>query len=412
MSGRINCVHLVVLYLLQSMPGVTSFAQTDAVKTVASANQKETTVTSFSSILAKNTLYVSAQTGHYPDRSLPKNFRQEVAQALRNVHGVLHTEGMDFKDLASINIFVKDAKNIDPMNEVYWRVIGNDAPARTILVVGNLPNAANIQINAVAVRTGHRQAIYPKGWPSGDHHDPPGLQVDDVLYLSAQSGVNPLTKKLPIDFGSEVKQALDNVGLVLKSANMSMANVVWVNPYMSGSGSQEHVMNKIYATYFELGNAPGRGTFTVAHLPNGSHIIFTCVAGADLSKRKAIRPRNERVSATASPGVLYGDTLYLSAKDAFVPGLGIISPDLDIQTKLSMRNLLDGLQEADMDFSNVVSSTVYLRNIKDGAQFDALYRDFFKKGLPTQTVLQENLDVKDIDTEQVSFIAVRSPAVP
>ena len=96
--------------------------------------------------------------------------------------------------------------------------------------------------------------------------------------------------------------------------------------------------------------------------------MFSCIAGADLSKRKTIRPKNEKPSPTASPGILYGDTLYLSAKDAYVPALGLFSPDLGIQVRMSMRNLLDGLQEADMDFSNVVSSTVYMREMKDENQ--------------------------------------------
>jgi enamine deaminase RidA (YjgF/YER057c/UK114 family) len=168
-------------------------------------------------------------------------------------------------------------------------------------------------------------------------------------------------------------------------------------------------MNKTYSTYFEVGNAAGRGTFTVVDFPNQSHIVFSCIAGADLSKRKVVRPKNERPSPTSNPGVLYGDTLYLSAKDAYVPALGIISPALDVQTKLSMRNLLDGLQEADMDFTNVVSSTIYLRDIKDADQANILYGKFFKNGLPAQTVLQQNLDLTNIDTEQISMIAVRSP---
>ena len=96
-------------------------------------------------------------------------------------------------------------------------------------------------------------------------------------------------------------------------------------------------------------------------LPKGEHIVFSCIAGADLSKRKAVRPRNMPPSPTASPGILYGDTLYLSAKDGFIPGQGMVTPLFDLQLRQSMRNLLDGLQEVDMDFSNVVFSTVYLR---------------------------------------------------
>ncbi|MEO6909927.1 MAG: RidA family protein [Edaphobacter sp.] len=408
MSGLSKSVQLFALCLLLDVSGAKLFAQVNALKVIRPTNRKEIGTTPAPAILANNTLYVSAQNGSNSDGSVPKDFRQEVAQALQGVQGVLHAAGMDFKDIVSINIYVKNAQNIADMNEIYWRTIGNDPPARTVLVVGDLPNGRNIEINSVAVKTSHRQAIHPRGWPSGPQIDPPGIQADDVLYLSSQSGVDPLTGRLPADFGGEVKQALDNVVSVLQAAKMSMANVVWVNPYMSSTGAQERVMNKAYSTYFELGNAPGRGTFTVVDLPNQSHIVFSCIAGADLSKRKVIRPKNERPSPTSNPGILYGDTLYLSAKDAFVPALGIISPAVDVQTKLSMRNLLDGLQEAGMDFTNVVSSTLYLRDIKDAAQVNTLYQKFFKNGSPTQTVLQQNLDINDIDTEQISMIAVGS----
>jgi Putative translation initiation inhibitor, yjgF family len=152
-----------------------------------------------------------------------------------------------------------------------------------------------------------------------------------------------------------VKQALDNVSAVLQAARMSTRNVVWVNPYMSVGGQYE-AMGKIYATYFEFGNTPGRGTIQVMGLPKGNHVVFSCIAGADLSKRKAVRPRNMPPSPTASPGVLYGDTLYLSAKDGFIPGQGIVTPDFNLQLRQSMRNLLDGLEEADMDFPTLFSA--------------------------------------------------------
>jgi enamine deaminase RidA (YjgF/YER057c/UK114 family) len=206
-----------------------------------------------------------------------------------------------------------------------------------------------------------------------------------------------------------VKQALDNVATIVKTANMSMANVIWVNPYLSSTGAPERVMNGIYKTYFEFGNTPGRGTIQVVDLPKANHIVFSCIAGADLAKRKTIRPKNEKPSPTASPGILYGDTLYLSAKDAYVPALGLFSPDLGVQARLSMRNLLDGLQEADMDFSNVVSSTVYMREMKDADQVHTLYGSFFKDYFPARTTVQQNFDTKAEDVEQISFIAVRQP---
>ena len=51
---------------------------------------------------------------------------------------------------------------------------------------------------------------------------------------------------------------------------------------------------------------------------------------------------------------------------------------LGIQVRMSMRSLLDGLQKADMDFSNVVSSTIYLRDVTDQDPVVSLYGDIFQ----------------------------------
>jgi enamine deaminase RidA (YjgF/YER057c/UK114 family) len=180
-----------------------------------------------------------------------------------------------------------------------------------------------------------------------------------------------------------------------------------VNPYMS-VGGQYDVMGKVYKTYFEFGNTPGRGTIEVVGLPDNHHVVFSCIAGADLAKRKAVRPKNMPPSPTASPGVLYGDTFYLSAKDGFIPDQGIVTPDFDLQLRQSMRNLLDGLQEADLTFADVVFSTVYLRQIQDSDRMDNLYGKFFKSKFPARTTLQQNADGKTEAAEQISFIAVRT----
>jgi 2-iminobutanoate/2-iminopropanoate deaminase len=67
------------------------------------------------------------------------------------------------------------------------------------------------------------------------------------------------------------------------------------------------------------------------------------------------------------------------------------------------------LQEADMDFSDVVQATVYVRDIKDLDKVQKLYGTFFKGTLPARTSLQNSLDQKTATGEQISFIAVRQP---
>lgn len=379
-------------------------------------------------ILAGKILYVAAQDGRNKDGSLPADFGTEVKQSLTHVREVLQAGGMDMGNMVWLQVYVTRVADIAAMNDVYWKNIGNAPPARTVMVVAALPGGARVQINTVAA-TGARKVITPAGWKQGRRSDPAGIQVDDMLYISGMDGRDPKTGKIPADYQAEVQQSLDNVGAVLKAAGMSMANVVWTNPYMASprpegqalpaSGIIAHngqaqppamaVMNKVYAATFEFGNTPGRGTIEVADLPDHARIVFTAIAGADLSQRHSIRPRNMPPSPTASPGILYRDTYYMSGKSGFIPGQGIVTQDVALQLRQSMRNLLDDLEETDHDFSDVVWSIVYVKNIADLDKVQNLYGTFFKSPFPARTSLQNSFDAKTATGEQISFISVRQP---
>jgi enamine deaminase RidA (YjgF/YER057c/UK114 family) len=155
----------------------------------------------------------------------------------------------------------------------------------------------------------------------------------------------------------------------------------------------------------------------VADLPSRAGIEFTGVAVVDLAKRRAVRPKNMEPSATASPCVLAGDSLFCSAKSGFIPGVngGIYAGTVETQLRQTMRNLLDGLEEAEMNFSNVVSSNVYLDNVDDFAQMNGVYAEYFTKVPPARTTVQQiapgkrSADAKGRwpTLEQISLVAER-----
>src|SRR6202030_4073465 len=61
----------------------------------------------------------------------------------------------------------------------------------------------------------------------------PGILVDGTLYVSGQIGQDLKTKELPADFEAEVKQVLDNIGIILKAAGMTYKDVVAVQIYLT-----------------------------------------------------------------------------------------------------------------------------------------------------------------------------------
>jgi enamine deaminase RidA (YjgF/YER057c/UK114 family) len=80
-----------------------------------------------------------------------------------------------------------------------------------------------------------------------------------------------------------------------------------------------------------------------------------------------------------------------------------------------MRNLLDGLEEAGMNFSNVVASNVYLDSVDDFSQMNGVYVQYFGPAPPTRTTVQQltpgerTADAKGHwpTLEQISIVAVK-----
>src|SRR5439155_11784741 len=150
------------------------------------------------------------------------------------------------------------------------------------------------------------------------------------------------TGRIPEDPAAQVELALDRMEATLKAAGLDFRHMVFVNPYLTEKIPMG-TMNRVYAKRFEFGNTPARATIQVAGLPSGANIEFTGVAIVDLAKRRAVRPKNMEPSATASPCVFAGGTLFCSAKSGFLPGAngGSYASAVCTQLRQTMRNLLD-----------------------------------------------------------------------
>jgi 2-iminobutanoate/2-iminopropanoate deaminase len=216
------------------------------------------------------------------------------------------------------------------------------------------------------------------------------MLAGDRVYFSDCAGIDPTTGKVPANPSDQVSLALDQMEKVLKAARIGFSHVVFVNPYMTDKIGYD-IMNHAYAPRFEFGNTPARATIKVAFIPRGAEIEFTGVAVRDLSRRRSVRPKNMEPSPTASPCVLAGDALFCSAKSGFIPGpnSGIYASSVDTQLRQTMRNLLDGLEEAGLKLSNVVSSHVYLDDIADFPLMNRTYAQYFTGQLPTRTTVQQ-----------------------
>ena len=368
-------------------------------------------------IMAGDFLYVSGQGARDREGKLPDTVDGQVRQTLDNVKVIVEAAGLTMEHVVYSQVYLDDMGKYESMERIWREYFSKVPPARSVLGVYRMPTDTPVEINAVAFRDlSGKKAVIPDRYPRNLSWTP-GVIAGGRLYLSGFLGADIATGRMPADPDAQVQLALDNMKQTLAAAGMDFRHVVFVNPYLTEKASGQ--MNAIYARHFEFGDTPARATIRVTSLPGGNTIEFTGVAVVDRSKRLAVRPKNMRPSATASPCVFAGDTFYCSAKGPFTPGpdkvQGIYAASVEAQVRQTMRNLLDGLEEAGLSFSNVVATNVYLDNIDDFPRMNRVYAQYFPGVFPTRTTVAPlaPIDRKPVneDTypglEQISLVAVR-----
>jgi len=360
-------------------------------------------------------VYISGQGPRAADGSLPSTTGAEVRQALESIKAIVVAAGLTMDNVVYTQVYLTDVSKVQEVDSAFAKYFSKVPPARAVLGAANLPDP-QVQINAVAVRDLEgRRAVFPANYPHNDSFSP-GILTHDRLFISSMAGVDPGSGKIPDDPAAQVDLALDGMRAVVNAAGLELSNVVFVNPYLTKEIPMR-VMNQHYARRFEFGNTPARATIEVSSLPGGAHIEYTGVAVRDIQARKAVRPKNMPPSPTASPCVFAGETLYCSAKSGFIPGPhgGVYASTTPTQLRQTMRNLLDNLEEAEMDFSQVVSTNVYLDDLADSKGFDSVYGEYLGPMMPARTTIQQinpgarnpDSDGHYPDFEQVSLIAVK-----
>jgi 2-iminobutanoate/2-iminopropanoate deaminase len=120
-----------------------------------------------------------------------------------------------------------------------------------------------------------RKVIQPKEFGANPNFSP-GILANGTLYVAGQTGQDPKTKTIPTDFEAEVKQALENVKLILTEGGMKFEDAVAVQVYLTDMELFPR-MNAVYITYFKS-PAPARTTVGVAKLVGTARIEITVTA--------------------------------------------------------------------------------------------------------------------------------------
>lgn len=106
--------------------------------------------------------------------------------------------------------------------------------------------------------------------------------------------------------------------------------------------------------------------------------------------------------------VLIGNTLYTSGQIALNPAtMELVLDTIEIETKQVMENIKAVLESAEMDFENVVKTTIFIMDMNDFAKINTIYGNYFnEKTAPARETVQVAGLPKGVNIE-ISMIAVK-----
>ena len=103
-----------------------------------------------------------------------------------------------------------------------------------------------------------------------------GVMVGNLIWVSGNVGQDPKTQKVDPDFAVEARQSIRNLEAILKAADLSLADVVKTNVYVTDVAKYE-AFNAIYVELMPK-PLPARTFVGVSALPNNAQIEIEFVA--------------------------------------------------------------------------------------------------------------------------------------
>ena len=105
--------------------------------------------------------------------------------------------------------------------------------------------------------------------------------------------------------------------------------------------------------------------------------------------------------------VLTGNMLFISGQICIDPTTGELkNKDIQEETHQVMHNLKAILQEGGMDFSNVVKTTIFITDMHQFGEINAVYGKYFESEFPARETVQVSVLPRFVNIE-ISMIAVK-----
>jgi len=105
-----------------------------------------------------------------------------------------------------------------------------------------------------------------------------------------------------------------------------------------------------------------------------------------------------------SQAILSNNTLYCSGQIALDKNGNLRNKNIEEETNQIIKNIEAVLKKAEMNFSNVVKTTIFLKNMNNFNVVNNIYQKFFEKDPPARETVEVSKLPKDVNIE-ISVIA-------
>ena len=123
-------------------------------KEVVKTNQAPGAIGPYSQgIHVGNTYYFSGQIPLVPETGeMPEGIEAQAHQALKNVKGLLESQGLTFANVIKTTVFLDNMDDFVTVNGIYAEYFEEPYPARSAVEVAKLPKGALLEVEVIAVK--------------------------------------------------------------------------------------------------------------------------------------------------------------------------------------------------------------------------------------------------------------------
>jgi 2-iminobutanoate/2-iminopropanoate deaminase len=123
-------------------------------KIIVKTDKAPAAVGTYSQGVAVNgTYYFSGQIGIDPATgNLVDGFSAQLKQVMKNIDGLLSSQGLNRESIVKTSIFLTDLNNFAEVNQAYVEFFKEPYPARSTVEVPKLPKGALVEIEVIAAK--------------------------------------------------------------------------------------------------------------------------------------------------------------------------------------------------------------------------------------------------------------------